>query len=143
LNTVAFDPSGALLGIASTDKTATVWDVTTGVPVATLAGHGSSVTAVAFSPASTRGRTEAATGSLDGIARTWDAATGRPGVALAGPDLGSRHRGVPRHAGRACRDGGGRGVLAVRGSAGHRLRGRDRPDVGCRDRGAPGHAGGA
>jgi WD40 repeat protein len=79
LNAVAFDPSGALLGIASTDKTATVWDVTTGVPVATLAGHGSSVTAVAFSPASPSGQVEAATGSLDGIARTWDAVTGRPG----------------------------------------------------------------
>ena len=84
LNAVAFDPSGALLGIASTDKTATVWDVTTGVPVATLTGHGSSVTAVAFSPASPSGQVEAATGSLDGTARTWDPATGRPGVALAG-----------------------------------------------------------
>jgi WD40 repeat protein len=81
---ITFDPSGALLGIASTDKTATVWDVTTGVPVATLAGHGSSVTAIAFSPVSPPGQVEVATGSLDGIARTWDAATGRPGVTLSG-----------------------------------------------------------
>ena len=78
LEAVAFDPSGALLGIASTDKTATVWDVTTGVPIAILAGHGSSVTAIAFSPVSPPGQVQVATGSLDGIARTWDAATGRP-----------------------------------------------------------------
>ena len=74
LSAIAFDPSGALLGIASTDKTATIWDVAAGVPVATLAGHGSSVTAIAFSPASPSGQVEVATGSLDSIARTWDAA---------------------------------------------------------------------
>jgi WD40 repeat protein len=84
LNAVAFDSSGALLGIASTDNTATIWDAATGVPVTTLAGHGSSVTAVAFSPASPYGRAEVATGSLDGTARTWDTATGRPRVTLAG-----------------------------------------------------------
>jgi len=42
LRAVAFDPSGTRLGIASTDKTATIWDVAAGIPVATLAGHGSS-----------------------------------------------------------------------------------------------------
>ena len=67
LNAVAFDPSGALLGIASTDKTATVWDVMTGVPVATLAGHGSSVTAVAFPPP-----------PRQPVSRRHDGALGRP-----------------------------------------------------------------
>ena len=72
LNAVAFGPSGALLGIASTDKTATVWDVTAGVPVTTLAGHGSSVTAVAFAPDGAL----LATASADATARLWDAASG-------------------------------------------------------------------
>jgi WD40 repeat protein len=84
LTAVAFDPAGKLLGVASTDKTATIWDVRTGVLAATLAGHGSSVTAIAFAPASPPGPAAAATGSLDGTARTWDAATGQPGVTLTG-----------------------------------------------------------
>ncbi len=101
LTAVAFDRSGALLGIASTDTTATIWDVATGVPVTTLAGHGSSVTAVAFSPAASPGRAEAATGSLDGTARIWDAVTGRPRVVLAGHE--SRVNAVALRAVR-CRD---------------------------------------
>ena len=71
--------SGTLLGIASTDKTATIWDVATGVPVTTLAGHGSSVTAVAFSP-----------GRRPRPGRGRDRVAGRNR-----PDLGRAHRASP------------------------------------------------
>ncbi len=82
LTAVAFASSGALLGIASTDKTAIIWDVATGVPVRALTGHESSVTAVAFPVEASSG--EVATSSLDSTVRIWDAATGQLRRTLAG-----------------------------------------------------------
>jgi WD40 repeat protein len=58
---------------ASRDKTARVWDATTGMPVTASLAHQSDVTAVAFSPDGTR----VVTASRDNTARVWDATTGR------------------------------------------------------------------
>jgi eukaryotic-like serine/threonine-protein kinase len=69
---VSFSPDGKFLAAASEDKTATVWDVTTGERRFELLGHTNEVNCIAFSP---DGKT-LATASEDGTVRLWDAATG-------------------------------------------------------------------
>ena len=64
----------------SDDNTARLWEAASGKAVATLAGHTSSVRAVAFSP---DGRL-VLTGSGDGTARLWDAGTGTAVATLSG-----------------------------------------------------------
>jgi WD40 repeat protein len=59
---------------ASWDKTARVWDATTGKPVTAPLDHQDSVTAAAFSPDGTL----VVTASRDNTARVWDATTGKP-----------------------------------------------------------------
>ena len=49
-----------------------IWDASSGEKLATLVGHGDTVTSVAFAP----GDSAVATGSQDGTARIWDARTG-------------------------------------------------------------------
>lgn len=69
---VAFSPDGSLLATTSTDRTAKIWDATTGVLIRTLSGHNGSVSRVDFSPDGDR----IATASWDSTAKIWDVGTG-------------------------------------------------------------------
>jgi WD40 repeat protein len=70
----AFSPDGARVVTASFDKTARVWDATTGKPLGSALVHQGPVENAAFSPDGTR----VVTASLDQTARVWAAATGDP-----------------------------------------------------------------
>jgi WD40 repeat protein len=47
---VAFSPDGQIVASGSDDKTIKLWDLQTGLEIATLSGHESYVESVAFSP---------------------------------------------------------------------------------------------
>jgi WD40 repeat protein len=74
----AFSPDGMRVVTASGDKTARVWDATTGKPLTGPLEHRGQVVSAAFSPDGTR----VVTASDDNTAQVWDAATGKP---LTGP----------------------------------------------------------
>jgi WD40 repeat protein len=67
LTSVAFDPSGALIGAGSFSAVALLWDLRSNKRIALLAGHSDTVAAVAFNG---DGRFVATAGH-DGIARVW------------------------------------------------------------------------
>lgn len=69
---VAYSPDGKTILTGSYDKTAILWDVSTGTQIRTLTGHTSWVLSVAYSP---DGKT-VLTGSWDNTAILWDMATG-------------------------------------------------------------------
>jgi WD40 repeat protein len=69
---IAFSVDGVHVATGSDDRTAKVWDATSGRVVHTLNMHTMPVRAVAFSPANNR----VATGSSDQSLRFWDLATG-------------------------------------------------------------------
>ncbi len=73
VNSVAFNPSGALLASASYDNTAKLWDTTSGKCILTLRGHTHGVNTVAFNPSGTR----LITSSDDGTIRFWSVRTGK------------------------------------------------------------------
>ena len=77
---VAFSPDGSRIVSSSWDKTARVWDVRTGVALATLSGHKSWVNSAAFSPDGNR----IVSASWDKTARVWDSHTGAMLVTLLG-----------------------------------------------------------
>lgn len=76
----SFSPDGKHIVTASADKTARVWDASTGHLVATLSGHTGAVNDAAFSPDSTH----IVTASQDNTARVWDAASGNLLATLTG-----------------------------------------------------------
>jgi WD40 repeat protein/tetratricopeptide (TPR) repeat protein len=76
VNLAAFSPDGRRVLTASRDKTARVWDVSTGQLIITLNYEG--VTDASFSPDGRR----VLTLSEDGRARVWDASTGQPIIKL-------------------------------------------------------------
>jgi WD40 repeat protein len=81
VNGAAFSPDSKLLVTASTDKSARLWHVGTGMPIGMpLTGHTDRVTSVAFSPDGTR----IVTASADRTARIWDPVSGRQITTLTG-----------------------------------------------------------
>jgi dipeptidyl aminopeptidase/acylaminoacyl peptidase len=79
---VAVTPDGARIVTGSADKTARVWDASTGAELHQLKGHDGSVLAVAVTPDGAR----IVTGSVDKTARVWDASTGAELYQLKGHD---------------------------------------------------------
>jgi WD40 repeat protein len=71
---VVFSPDGKLIASASNDKTARLWDATTGAATQTLKGHSDCIKAVAFSHDDKL--VASASASSDSTVRLWDAATG-------------------------------------------------------------------
>jgi Tol biopolymer transport system component len=88
VNHAAFSPDGRRVVTASADKTARVWDATTGQASGPTLQDQGPVNHAAFSPDGRR----IVTASEDKTARVWDAATGQP----AGPPL--QHQGKVLHA---------------------------------------------
>ena len=72
INHARFSADGTRVVTASDDHTARIWEVPSGRPVATLAGHSDLVTDAVFSPAGD----VILSASADGTARLWDARTG-------------------------------------------------------------------
>jgi WD40 repeat protein len=80
IEAVAFSADGRRIVTGSYDKTAKVWDATTGVELLTIKGHKGHISCVAFSPDNQRivtGASMLATGISPGEAKVWDAATGQ------------------------------------------------------------------
>jgi WD40 repeat protein len=77
---VAFSPDGALLATASADRTARVWETTSGQHRGTLEGHTGGVRGVAFSPDGAL----LATASADRTARVWETTSGQHRGTLEG-----------------------------------------------------------
>lgn len=68
----AFNPSGDRIVTASYDKTAAVWDISSGAETAVLMGHEAALERAEFSPDGSR----ILTAARDGTARLWDAVSG-------------------------------------------------------------------
>ena len=82
---VTFSPT-APAGHRGDDRVTRIWDVGTGTTRSTLAGHGSGVRSVAFSPDGTL----LATAGNDRAVQLWDPTTGQPRLALGGHTGGVR-----------------------------------------------------
>ncbi len=80
--TVTFSPDGSLLVTGSEDRTARLWDTTTGALVRTLTGHEGAVNDARFSPDGAL----LLTVSDDRTAKVWETATGRLVRTLTGHD---------------------------------------------------------
>jgi len=78
--TANFSPDGSRIVTASDDKTAKVWDATTGKEITSLDGHTDLVYTANFSPDGSR----IVTASLDKTAKVWDAKTGKEIASLKG-----------------------------------------------------------
>jgi tRNA A-37 threonylcarbamoyl transferase component Bud32/dipeptidyl aminopeptidase/acylaminoacyl peptidase len=80
VTSAVFSPDGRRIATASSDRTARIWDASTGRELATLRGHENYVNSAVFSPDGRR----IVTASSDRTARIWDAETGRELAALRG-----------------------------------------------------------
>jgi eukaryotic-like serine/threonine-protein kinase len=76
----AFSPDGHRIVTASWDKTARIWDASTGLEMIKLIGHSKRLIGAAFSPDGQR----VVTSSFDQTARIWNAVTGRQLQSLEG-----------------------------------------------------------
>jgi WD40 repeat protein len=76
----AFNPDGTRIITTSYDRTARIWDATTGEEIAILRGHEHSVTKAAYS----RDGSRIVTASIDQTARVWDAATAKELTVIRG-----------------------------------------------------------
>ncbi len=83
VHSVAFSPDGKLVLTGSVDKTARLWEASSGRELRRLQGHTSSVESVAFSP---DGKL-VLTGSHDNTARLWEVSSGRELRRLQGHTL--------------------------------------------------------
>ena len=92
IDAVALSPDGRLALSGSDDKTAKLWDVTTGRVMRDLIGHTDKVTAGAFSP---DGRF-ALSGSHDQTLKLWDVATGKLVRSMGGAPRGALDKGSGR-----------------------------------------------
>jgi len=78
ITSVAISPDGRFVLTGSSDKSARLWNATTGQQIRSFDGHASSVNSVAFSPDGKSVLTEERDDSLlEEAARLWDAASGR------------------------------------------------------------------
>jgi|SRR5579864_6991745 len=80
VSSVAWSPNGTRLVTANMDKTAKIWDVTTGKELFALFGHRDAISSVVWSPDGM----QLATASLDHMTKVWDAGTGKEVLTLAG-----------------------------------------------------------
>jgi WD40 repeat protein len=80
IKSAAFSPDGRTIVTASMDKTARLWDTSTGQETAVLRGHEDVVTSAVYS----RDGKTVVTASEDKTVRIWDVATGREIVVLRG-----------------------------------------------------------
>jgi len=78
----AFSPDGRRIVTASRDRTARIWNASTGREIAILRGHEGHIESAKFSPDGTH----VVTASDDGTARIWDTGTGHEIVTLRGHD---------------------------------------------------------
>ena len=69
MNSAAFSPDGSRIVTASTDKTASIWDVASAKVIAVLRGHENVVRSATFGPDGSR----IVTASDDTTAHIWDA----------------------------------------------------------------------
>ena len=88
VDAVALSPDGKYLVTGSQDKTAKLWQVSTGREIKTFSGHSNWVTSIAFTP---NGK-YVVTGSRDNTAKLWDVTTGKEIRTFA--DLSERSLGI-------------------------------------------------
>ena len=82
-----FQPGGRRIATGSGDRTARVWDATTGNSICTFEGHAGGVAAVAFSAEGGR----VATGSEDRSAKLWDVESGKVLFMMSGHTAAGRN----------------------------------------------------
>ncbi len=73
VKSAAFSPDGKFIATAGRDKTAKIWEISTGREIRTFTGHNGRLICVSFSPDGTM----LATGAADSKVKLWETATGK------------------------------------------------------------------